>query len=46
MFPRGAKLELFRDPVSAAAWLATIADGEPEWILDGLDALDRAQPEP
>jgi hypothetical protein len=44
MFPREAKLELFRDPIAAAAWLAKIAGGEPEWLLDGLDALDRAQP--
>jgi hypothetical protein len=44
MFPREAKLEVFRDPVAAASWLATIAGDEPEWLLDGLDALDRAQP--
>jgi hypothetical protein len=44
MFPREAKLELFRDPIAAAAWLVTISGGEVEMILDGLDALDRAQP--
>jgi hypothetical protein len=46
MFPREAKLELFRDPVAAASWLVTISGGQVdvEMILDGLDALDRAQP--
>jgi hypothetical protein len=45
MFRREAKVELFRDPIAAAAWLAAITgSNEPEWLLDGLDALDRAQP--
>ena len=46
MFPREAKLELFRDPVAAATWLVTMTGGEVdvEMLLDGLDALDRAQP--
>jgi hypothetical protein len=44
IFRREAKVELFRDPVAAAAWLAAITGDEAEWLLDGLDALDRAQP--
>jgi hypothetical protein len=46
MFPREAKLELFRDPVAAAAWLISVlpGDSDVELILSGLDALDRAQP--
>lgn len=46
MFPREAKLEVFRDPAEAAAWLVANGDGEAdvELILSGLDALDRAQP--
>jgi hypothetical protein len=45
MFPREAKLELFRDPVAAAAWLISVlpGDSDVELILSGLDALDRAQ---
>lgn len=46
MFPRETKLELFRDPVAAAAWLISVAPGDSDvdLILSGLDALDRAQP--
>jgi hypothetical protein len=46
MFPREAKLELFREPVAAAAWLISVlpGDSDVELILSGLDALDRAQP--
>lgn len=46
MFPREAKLEVFRDPAEAAAWLVANGDGEGdvEMLLSGLDALDRAQP--
>jgi hypothetical protein len=46
MFPREAKLEVFRDPAAAAAWLISVAPGDSdvELILSGLDALDRAQP--
>jgi hypothetical protein len=46
MFPREAKVEVFRDPAEAAAWLVANGDGEGdvEMILGGLDALDRAQP--
>jgi hypothetical protein len=46
MFPREAKIELFRDPVAAAGWLVEITGGEVdvEMLLDGLDALDRSQP--
>lgn len=46
MFPRETKVEVFRDPAAAAAWLVQTAPGESdiELILSGLDALDRAQP--
>lgn len=44
MFPRSAEVQLFRDPFVAACWLAARADTETDMILDGLDALDRAQP--
>lgn len=44
MFPRTAKVQIFRDPFEAAGWLTTIEGSDPELILDGLDALDQSQP--
>lgn len=44
LFPRLSKIRTFRDPFEAAAWLTTIEGTDPEMILDGLDALDQAQP--
>ncbi|HVI00635.1 MAG TPA: hypothetical protein VM869_18080 [Enhygromyxa sp.] len=44
LFPRTSKVKTFRDPFDAAAWLTTIEGTDPVAILDGLDALDQAQP--
>lgn len=45
MFPRESEVRLFRDPMEAARWLIEVEkEGEVDLILDGLDALDRAQP--
>ena len=44
LFPRTSKIRTFRDPFDAAAWLTTIEGTDPVLILDGLDALDQAQP--
>jgi hypothetical protein len=44
MFPRTGNVRIFRDPFEAAGWLTTIEGSDPELILDGLDALDQAQP--
>lgn len=46
MFPREAKVEVFREPMQAAAWISGYSAGESDidMLLDGLDALDRAQP--
>ena len=44
MFPRTSKVRLFNDPFDAASWLSTLELGEAEHILEGLEALDRAQP--
>ncbi|MFO7566106.1 MAG: hypothetical protein R6X02_25905 [Enhygromyxa sp.] len=44
LFPRTSKIRTFRDPFEAAAWLTAIEGTDPEMILDGLDAIDQAQP--
>jgi len=44
MFPRAAQVQIFRDPFEAAGWLTTIEGTDPVFIIDGLDALDQAQP--
>ena len=44
LFPRTSKVRVFRDPFEGAAWLTTIEGTDPVMILDGLDALDQAQP--
>lgn len=44
LFPRTSKTKVFRDPFDAAAWLTTIEGTDPVMIIDGLDALDQAQP--
>lgn len=44
LFPRTSKVKTSRDPFEAAAWLTSIEGTDPEEILDGLDALDQAQP--
>lgn len=44
LFPRTSKVRVFRDPFDGAAWLTTIEGTDPVMILDGLDALDQAQP--
>lgn len=44
MFPRTSNIRLFSDPFDAASWLSSLDGGEAELILDGLEALDRAQP--
>jgi hypothetical protein len=44
LFPRTSKIRTFRDPFEAASWLTTVEGTDPEAILDGLDALDQAQP--
>jgi hypothetical protein len=44
LFPRTSLVRTFRDPFEAAGWLTSIEGTDPEMILDGLDALDQAQP--
>lgn len=44
LFPRTSKVRTFRDSFEAAGWLTGIEGTDPETILDGLDALDQAQP--
>ncbi|PRQ06971.1 hypothetical protein ENSA7_33050 [Enhygromyxa salina] len=44
MFSSTAQVRLFRDPFDAASWLSSIEGTDAELILDGLEALDRAQP--
>jgi hypothetical protein len=44
LFPRTSKVKTFRDPFEAAGWLTSIEGTDPEMILDGLDAIDQAQP--
>jgi hypothetical protein len=44
LFPRTSKTRVFRDPFDAAGWLTTIEGTDPVMIIDGLDALDQAQP--
>ncbi len=44
LFPRTPKVRTFRDPFDAASWLTTIEGSDPELILEGLEALDQAQP--
>ncbi|WP_052556698.1 hypothetical protein [Enhygromyxa salina] len=46
MFTGTSQVRLFRDPFEAASWISSIEGTEAELILDGLDTLDRAQPEP
>lgn len=44
LFPRTSQVRTFRDPFEAAGWLTGIVGTDPDMILDGLDALDQAQP--
>jgi hypothetical protein len=42
LFPGCANSRIFRDPLEAATWLASLDGGDAELTLSGLDALDQA----